>query len=235
MVGFSKRNVQSAAVIAPPTLNDISASVCGERKMHKTGILVRRYAIAFKKEIFRKSIHLCTLAVPFALSLYFYPTIIALAAVLLCYIAAEFCRMRGVNVPIISAVTAAAARKRDENRFVLGPVTLCLGVIVSALCFNPVAAAIGIYALGAGDGLASLTGKMFGRLKIPFTGGKSVVGSLTCFLVIFVAAAAVSKNAYASLAIAACGMFIEMLPLKDFDNVLIPVSLAALSQFVFGF
>lgn len=212
---------------------DASVKACRAYTLHNTGILLRKYAIDLRKEIFRKSIHICTIFVPFALSKLYWPVIIGLSCVLFFYVIAEILRTKGIEVPVISEITAAAARKRDENRFVLGPVTLCLGVLLTALLFNPKAASIGIYALAAGDGLASLTGKMFGRLKIPFTGGKSVVGSLTCFFVIFLLSFVVCKNTFMALILGVAGMIAEMLPLKDFDNILIPVLLAAISQFVF--
>lgn len=209
-----------------------NSAICKEKLLHRGAIVLRQHAIFLRKEFFRKSIHLCTLLVPFALHFFYLPVIIGLSVVLVLYCIAETLRMHGKNVPVISAVTAAAARKRDENRFVLGPVTLCAGVLLTALIFEPTPAAIGIFALGAGDGLASLVGKMFGKTKIPFTGGKSVVGSLTCFFVIFLLTFAVLKNCFASLLIALVGMLVEVLPFKDFDNLLIPLILAAFATFL---
>lgn len=208
--------------------------VCKEHSLHKSGILLRQYALVFRKEILRKTIHLCTLAIPFALKFARTPVLVLLALALVVYTVAEILRMHNKTVPIISAITAAASRKRDENRFVLGPVTLCVGILLSALLFSDKASAIGIYALGAGDGLASLTGKMFGAQKIPFTGGKSVVGSLTCFVAVFLLTVFVSHAILPSLVIAFVCMFVEMLPLKDFDNVLIPLVASFIAQFCFG-
>ncbi len=208
-----------------------NSAICKEKILHRGAIVLRQHAIFLRKEFFRKSIHLCTLLVPFALHFFYWPVIIGLSAVLVFYCIAETLRIHGKTVPVISAVTAAAARKRDENRFVLGPVTLCTGVLLTALLFEPTPAAIGIFALGAGDGLASLVGKMFGKTKIPFTGGKSVVGSLTCFFVIFLLTYAVLRDCFFSLGVALLGMLVEVLPFKDFDNLLIPLILAATVQY----
>jgi dolichol kinase len=38
----------------------------------------------------------------------------------------------------------------------------------------------------------------------------------------------VCKNAFVSLLIALFGMIIELLPLKDFDNLLIPIAIGSL-------
>ena len=131
-----------------------------------------------KKEIFRKSIHLCAGFVPFFLAHFFVFTITALSSVAVLYIVCEFLRLKGIRVPLISAVTETAARKRDDGRFVLGPVMLVLGIIATALIFQPVPASIGIYALAFGDGFASLAGKLFGKhklLKMLKEGGRLVI------------------------------------------------------------
>ena len=133
---------------------------------------------------------------------------------------AEILRLNGKEVFLISAVTEAAARKRDENKFVLGPVTLVLGIILSAILWEKLPAAIGIYALAFGDGLASLAGKLFGRIQIPFTEGKTVAGSLTCFSAIFISCyfacffmfQGQTDITKVSLIIAGAGMLIEILP-----------------------
>ena len=114
------------------------------------------------KELLRKAIHICTAFVPLFLSFAYWPVIWILLIMVIVYTTAEFMRQRGATVPVISAITAAAARKRDENHFVLGPVTLACGVLLTALFFPPEAAAVGIFALAFGDGLASLAGKLFG-------------------------------------------------------------------------
>ncbi|MCM1320894.1 MAG: hypothetical protein NC041_01815 [Bacteroides sp.] len=149
---------------------------------------------------------------------------------LVLYCISEVLRFSGKNIPLISAVTQAAARKRDENRFVLGPVTLVCGVILTAVVFEPLPAAVGIYALAFGDGLASLSGKLYGHIQIPFTKGKTVAGSLTCFAAIFISAFLSVGSAGAALIIAFAGMCIELLPLKDFDNLFIPIVIALCCQ-----
>ena len=184
------------------------------------------------KELFRKSIHMCAALVPLMLSFAYIPVLSLLALVLVFYCVAETLRYKGINIPVISAITAAAARKRDENRFVLGPATLASGVLFTAIIFEPVPAAVGILALAFGDGLASLIGKFFGRIIIPYTSGKTVAGSLACFIAIFCSSFLVLNNVYISFIIALIGMVIEIIPLKDFDNLLIPIIIASVCQFL---
>lgn len=193
------------------------------------GIDIRKYANDIAKEFFRKGIHICTAFVPLFLKFAYVPVLVLLSLVLCLYIICEIMRMKGKNVPIISAITQAAARKRDNNKFVLGPVTLALGVLITAIAFPLEYAKIGIYALAFGDGLASLAGKLLGHIKIPFTRGKTVVGSLTCFVAIFITTFICHKSCQLALIIAFVGMIIELFPLKDLDNLYIPIILAGLS------
>ena len=197
----------------------------------EASINIRKYSNAIAKELFRKSIHICSATVPFFLSRWYAPTIAALFALLLGYIVSETLRLRGKTVPLVSAITAAAARKRDENKFVLGPVTLCTGIILCALLCHPIqAASVGIFALAFGDGIASLAGRLFGSVRIPGTAGKSVEGSLACFTAIFCATYLFSHSTFTALVIALCGMLIEVIPLKDMDNIAIPVIIGFISS-----
>lgn len=187
------------------------------------GIELKKQLISLRKEFFRKAIHICTAFVPFFLSLSKPFVIVCLSLAGILYVVAETLRRHGKEIPLISAVTAAAARKRDENKFVLGPVTLVAGILIAAVFLPEKATAAGIYALAFGDGLASLAGKTFGKLKIPYTHGKTAAGSLTCFTAIFCTCFLVTGSAKTALASAAIGACVEVLPLKDFDNLIIPV------------
>jgi dolichol kinase len=199
----------------------------------RIGIDVKKHLRSLQKELFRKTIHICTAFVPLFLYYFKTLTIILLAAAGILYSLFEVLRIKGVYVPVISAVTEAAARKRDENRFVLGPVTLVSGCLICSLLWDDIFAATGILALAFGDGLASLAGKTFGRVEVPLTGGKTAAGSLTCFTAIFISSFALLHNTALSFIAALTGTLIEGLPLKDFDNLCIPVVLGGLSQFLF--
>lgn len=196
------------------------------------GILIKQYRISIFKEVFRKSIHLCSAFVPTFLALAYKPVIALLFAALIFYSFTEFVRLKGINVPVVSKITSIAARKRDENKFVLGPVTLVVGIISAALLWNPDSARIGIYALAFGDGLASLVGKLFGRIYIPFTKGKTAAGSLACFFAVFISSFCVGGNAVVSFILAFVAMIVEVIPMTDFDNIVIPVVIGGLAQYL---
>jgi dolichol kinase len=182
------------------------------------------------KELVRKTIHLGTALVPAGLSLHYGLTVAALGAMLGLYIVAESLRRRGRAIPVISALTEAAARTRDEHRFVLGPVTLAAGVLLTALLFPPGSAAVGIYALAFGDGSASLVGRLWGRTANPFVPEKTVAGTLACFVAVFLSTLGVTGSSKQALLIALVAMCLEMVPLKDFDNLLIPQAVSAAAR-----
>lgn len=216
-------------------LNKAILNKCAHNSSHEKtkvdGILVQQKRTELAKELFRKSIHLLTVFVPFALRFAYYPTLILLSLVLILYIISEILRLHTISLPIISEITSAAARKRDGQGFVWGPVMLALGVILTAIFFEPIPAQIGITALALGDGLASLAGKFCGRLCIPFTKGKTIAGSFTCFFAIFVSTYCITKSLSSALFIGFVGAIIELVPIKDLDNILIPILLAFLAQF----
>ncbi len=194
----------------------------GNQRNPVYGIVERQRLNAILKELFRKSIHICSSFIPLFLKLAYWPVIVLLVLAVIVYSISEVLRSKNIELPLISKVTEIAARKRDENRFVLGPVTLVCGILLAALLLPLDCARAGIFALAFGDGLASLMGKLFGKITIPGAHGKTAAGSLTCFFAVFITTFCCCGNCFIALIIALCAMFIEILPLADFDNLIIP-------------
>lgn len=197
-----------------------------------SGFIAAHPEKGMEKEIVRKSIHLLIASIPLMASINISITIGLLTAGTIIYSYSETLRCSGSPVFIISNITMIAARERDRNRFVLGPVTLGLGALLTLLLYPNPAATIGIYALAFGDGLSSIFGKLFGKHTMPLFKSKTYAGSLTCLIAVFLTSYAVCGNPVKSLIIALGATFIEALPLKDFDNLLIPVGSAALAQLI---
>ncbi|OJF76774.1 MAG: hypothetical protein BKP49_05475 [Treponema sp. CETP13] len=185
-------------------------------------------------ELFRKSIHICTAFIPILLSLYSKSLILGLlSCALVGYIVSESLRYHGHKIPLVSCITEHAARNGNAKYFVLGPVTLSVGVLITALFFEPLPAKIGIWALAFGDGFASLIGKLIGHTEIPHTNGKTVAGSLACFCATFISCFVASQRLVFSLTIGLCGAIIELIPMRDYDNVVIPIIIALIAQIYF--
>ncbi|MEL3905512.1 MAG: SEC59/DGK1/VTE5 family protein [Treponema sp.] len=180
-------------------------------------------------ELFRKSIHLSSAFITVFAERWYTATIAGIIALTAVYCISEQLRMRNVNICCIAKITQYAARPRDKGKFVLGPVTLAVGVLITLLVFPPHTAKIAVFALAFGDGLASLIGKRFGKRHLHVAKDKTFAGSFTCFTAVFISSLAVSRSFWKSLVLAAAAALIEMLPLKDYDNLLIPLAIGVLA------
>lgn len=196
--------------------------------------IARPWSAEIRTEIVRKSLHLLIGLVPTLARWNFGVTMALLAGGILLYSYSELLRIHGYEVAFISKLTAIASRRRDAGRFVYGPVTLGIGAMLALVLYPEPAASIAIYALAFGDGLSSLVGKAFGTIKIPFTGGKSLEGSLTCFVAVLCSAYAVTGDSPRSAIIAVIATLTEALPSKDADNILLPAIVGLAAVGIFG-
>jgi dolichol kinase len=188
---------------------------------------------AIRRELLRKGIHVLIAFVPAIAHASFPLAVGLLGGGVLVYACCEGLRLHGHAVPLVSRLTALASREREAGRFVLGPLTLGLGALSALLLYRDPAASIAIYALALGDGLAGLVGKAFGRVRLPFTDGKSLEGSLACAAAVFLSAWVLTSDAPRSLAVAAVATLAEAAPTKAFDNIVLPVVAGAAAAMLF--
>ncbi len=174
-------------------------------------------------ELVRKSIHMLIALVPsLAAVLGSGITLGLLAGGTTFYTIAEAGRQQGKATVLISRITSLSIRDRDRGHFVLGPVTLGLGAMLTMFLYPAPVAAIAIYALAFGDGLSSLIGKLVGRISL-FGGRKTLEGSLACFVAVFGVAAQFVARPEQAFVIAVGATIIEALPTEDFDNLILPL------------
>jgi phytol kinase len=185
-----------------------------------------------RREFLRKSIHLLVGFVPSLAALDLNLTVAILAAGTLLYVFAEQARQHGSAVFLISEVTELASRDRDRGRFVLSPVTLGVGALLSLMLYPQPASAVAIYALAFGDGLASLAGKLFGSIRIPLSGGKTLQGSLTCFTAVLLSTVGITRSFAPAVTIAGAATLLELLPTRDFDNIVLPVGTGLVAMLI---
>ncbi len=178
-----------------------------------------------RTEILRKSLHMLIAFVPLLATIVGRgPSLALLAAGILLYTNAEVMRHRGKTIPVITRITRAATRSAENpNGIILGPITLGLGAMASLLLYPETAAAVAVYALAFGDGVSSLVGKALGRIRLPLLRGKSLEGSLACFVVVFGIAFRIIDSLFAAGLVALTATVLEAVPLKDMDNILMPV------------
>jgi dolichol kinase len=186
------------------------------------------------RELLRKSLHALIAVVPALAAVAGRETAIGLLAVgALGYTVFEALRLRGISVPIVSKITVLVSRPRDTG-FVLGPLTLAAGAGLTLLLFPPQAAAFGIYALAAGDGLAGLVGRTCGRLRPAWLLGKSLEGSGACLVAVFAVGIACGLAPQAAVFAGLAVTAVEALPLGDWDNVTIPLAGAGVIGMIAG-
>jgi dolichol kinase len=200
------------------------------------GIALRNPAASdlagFKTEAIRKAIHFLIALTPGMAAINHGFTVSLLMAGILFYACMEYFRLSGVRVPLISGITKLASRGRDDGKFVLGPVTLGIGAVLALLFYPAPASAIAIYALAFGDGFASLAGKLYGNIRPSFMMGKSIEGSTACFAAILASAFLVSRSIQTAIVAAVVGTVVEALPLEDYDNIALPISVGLMVQFI---
>jgi len=177
-----------------------------------------------RTELFRKTIHMLIGLVPLLAGFDRGLALALLGGGTIIYAWSELLRAQGYSLAFISGIKEFAFRERDRGRFAGGPVTLALGAMAALLFYPENAAKIAIYALAFGDGLASVAGKVFGSIKIPFTGGKTFEGSFACFLAVYISSLTVTGNSRVSISIAAVVTVTEAFPLGDYDNFIIPIT-----------
>jgi dolichol kinase len=186
-----------------------------------------------RTELIRRALHFLIALSPGMAAVNRPATAAILMSGTLFYTCMEYLRFSGVRVPLISSLTRMASRSRDQGRFVLGPVTLGLGALLALLLYPSPAASIAIYAMAFGDGFASLAGKFFGRIRPAFLSGKSVEGSLACFSAVFFTAFRVSSSYRVAVSAALTAMLTEALPLEDYDNIVLPLTVGLAAQIAF--
>lgn len=187
---------------------------------------------AFGGEIVRKALHLLIALVPLLAAADLRVTMMLLAGGTLFYVFAEQLRIEGRPVLVISDLTVIASRERDRGHFVLGPVTLGVGAMLSLLLYPSTAAAIAIYALAFGDGFASLAGKLFRSPSIPFTRNKTLAGTTACFLAVLLGTWKLTGRLSIALSIAVTAAMLELIPIRDFDNLVLPVGTGLVATYI---
>ncbi len=176
-----------------------------------------------KTELVRKTIHMTISLIPLLAAIDRGFAFALLAGGIVIYTYSEILRSEGRSIALIAGIKELALRERDRDHFAMGPVTLAMGAMAALFFYPQPAAAVAIYALAFGDGFASLAGKFAGRKKIPFSGGKTYIGSLACFAAVFFTSYRITGSMINSLLIASIATLTELLPLGDFDNLLLPI------------
>jgi phytol kinase len=147
----------------------------------------------------------------------------------------------GTGVIHDEAAVRAMSRSGDRREILRGPLLYGIVFVVLTIIYwkdTPIGM-VALMLMCGGDGLADIMGRRFGQVKLPWSPGKSWMGSLGMFLGGWVFAVGIF-TAYVAVGvfsgpvtpyllrltlIALVGTLVESLPLRDIDNI--TVTLAA--------
>jgi phytol kinase len=153
----------------------------------------------------------------------------------------------GLGIMKDQASVDAMSRSGDRREILRGPLFYGIVFVILTIIFwydSPVGI-VALMLLCGGDGLADIVGTRFTSLSLPWSGRKSIAGSLAMFVGGWVFAMAVVA-VYVSLGkfsapfssyiagislISLVGAVVESLPFKDIDNFTVPAAAVILGQF----
>jgi len=189
-----------------------------------------RAKYSLKREIYRKFIHFLGVPVPF-LAYMNKPVICTLLfAVIALYAISETLRYIGFHFPFFSHVTKKARRYSEIRGFIIGPISLTVGILLCLLFFEPNVYIPAILIVCVSDSLSGLVGKRFGRIKLPVY-QRTLEGSLAFFISAFLILYFFLPVHKAIIA-AFLTTLIELFSPYDLDNLLVPTGTALFMTYV---
>ncbi len=183
---------------------------------------LRQERYSWKREIFRKGIHILGCGIPFLASIDKGITIIILVLTTILYILSEFLRKEGIKLLLFSTITTRALRYNEKRGIVLGPVFLAAGIALTLVLFRKEIYFPAILVGCISDSASALIGKKLGRIRIPFSTMRTLEGSGG----FFITASIIISFFYPlkiALPVAFISTMLELIPLYNLDNLLIPI------------
>lgn len=192
----------------------------------------------FKHELVRKCLHMMIAFLPLITAYSFLLAYVLLGTGILVYTFSEYIRLKYCSrglcthwaTRIINRTTEFAARGHEQDHFIASPLTLAAGALLTISFFPETPMKIGIFALAFGDTAAALVGRLFPLHSVPGLKGKSVGGVLGCLTVSIGTIWLVSNDLTVALVCGVTATLVELMPLRAYDNVCIPVVVASVAM-----
>jgi dolichol kinase len=180
-----------------------------------------------KKELFRKLIHIFGFSIPFISIIMGIPFAASLIIVLvITYTVSEYFRLKGRSILAFTTITRIAMRDdnghESQSTLVKEPVYFAAGILAALLIFPAPFNYAAIAVVTLGDGFSSIIGRLYGRNKIPYSGGKTLEGTAAGLAFAF-AGCLIFVSPPIALIAASIGMITELLQLRVSDNLSIPL------------
>ena len=148
-------------------------------------------------------------------------TLELLVVIAVVYMASEWARLNGARFPVLSFVTGLCVRDSERRTFALAPITLVLGCVLPLVLFPPLIACVAIAILAVADSMATIVGRLYGKIRIPYNHKKSLDGCAAFFITAFICAV-IYIPIKSALIVALVSCIIESLPV-EFDNLTVPL------------
>jgi dolichol kinase/phosphoserine phosphatase len=186
----------------------------------------------YKRELYRKTIHFLGVPLPFLAYVHKPAVAAVLSAVILIYVFAEATRTIGFHLPFISHITKRSERITETRGFIIGPVSLTAGILITLFAFSPEIYIPAILIVCISDSVSSLVGRSFGKLHLPFF-DRTLEGSIA-FYITSLAILLFFLPPQQALLTALVPTVLELVTPHYLDNLLIPIGTALLMKYVVG-
>ena len=183
--------------------------------------LKHEISFSWRQEFRRKGVHVCSVLVPFFANINYLLTLQILIIITILYAFSEWIRLNGIRFSVLNLITRLCVRSSERRRFALAPIALALGVVLSLMFFSELIACVAIAILACADSMATIVGKFYGKVRIPYNHKKSFEGSATFFIIAFMCAV-IYVPLKTALIVSLVSCIIESLPIK-MDNMSIPL------------
>lgn len=185
----------------------------------------------YQREVVRKAVH--------GGGFFFLPVLLwnrTAFTVLVCiflivYLIIEWGERRGFRIPGLTQLTEISKRESESGKISRGAIYLVLSSLVLPYLFGAHAAAIGLAQIYTADVTSTLIGIRWGKRKLPYSPKKSWLGS-AAFLVTAFAASLFFIPWPQALLLAFLGTVVESLPIREADNLTVPLAVSLVSFFI---
>ena len=185
-----------------------------------------------KRELYRKTIHFLGVPLPFLAYVHKPAVAAVLSAVILIYVFSEVTRTIGFHLPFISHITKRSERITETRGFIIGPVSLTAGILITLFAFSPEIYIPAILIVCISDSVSSLVGRKFGKLHLPFY-DRTLEGS-SAFYITTLAILLFFLPPRQALLTALVPTVMELVTPHYLDNLLIPIGTALFLKYVVG-
>ncbi len=183
-----------------------------------------------KRELYRKTIHFLGVPLPFLAYVHKPAVAAVLSAVILIYVFSEVTRTIGFHLPFISHITKRSERITETRGFIIGPVSLTAGILITLFAFSPEIYIPAILIVCISDSVSSLVGRRFGKLHLPFY-DRTLEGSIA-FYITSLAILLFFLPPRQALLTALVPTVLELVTPHYLDNLLIPIGTALFMKYV---